>query len=207
MMRMVAPTSTKSLSASQKRESIRRMLGEGLSQAEIGRRMGLAKATVSYHARRLGLPARDKCARRYDWDEIQRAYDSGLSVRACARRFGFALCTWQQAVKRGAVRSRPRRMAIDTLLVRGRRRTNRSHLKQRLIEEGFKANRCERCGLTEWMGGPLGLELHHVNGDGSDNRLENLQLLCGNCHSQTDNWGGRGVRRRPGSGRKRGSAC
>jgi 5-methylcytosine-specific restriction endonuclease McrA len=37
------------------------------------------------------------------------------------------------------------------------------------------------------------LELHHVNGDGNDNRLENLNLLCGNCHSQTDNWGGRGV--------------
>jgi len=32
--------------------------------------------------------------------------------------------------------------------------------------------------------------LHHVNGDGADNRLENLQLLCGNCHSQTDNWVG-----------------
>jgi 5-methylcytosine-specific restriction endonuclease McrA len=42
---------------------------------------------------------------------------------------------------------------------------------------------------------PLSMQLHHINGDGSDNRLENLQLLCGNCHSQTDNWGGRGIRR------------
>jgi len=39
------------------------------------------------------------------------------------------------------------------------------------------------------------MELHHLNGDGQDNRLENLQLLCGNCHAQTDNWGGRGVKR------------
>ncbi len=78
----------------------------------------------------------------------------------------------------------------------GRKETSRTHLKNRLMGEGLKENRCEVCGITEWRGRPLGMELHHVNGDGDDNRLENLQLLCGNCHSQTDNWGGRGVRRR-----------
>jgi hypothetical protein len=55
----------------------------------------------------------------------------------------------------------------------------------------LKLQRCERCGLTEWRGQPLSLELHHVNGNGSDNRLENLMLLCPNCHSQTETWGGR----------------
>jgi predicted HNH restriction endonuclease len=39
------------------------------------------------------------------------------------------------------------------------------------------------------------MALHHVNGDGRDNRLENLQLLCPNCHSQTENFSGRGRRR------------
>lgn len=84
---------------------------------------------------------------------------------------------------------------IDDLLVAGRKRS-RGHLKTRLVKEGLKQNRCEICGITEWLGRPLNMELHHVNGDGDDNRLENLQLLCSNCHSQTDNWGGRGVRRR-----------
>ena len=70
-----------------------------------------------------------------------------------------------------------------------------------MIRAGLKENRCENCGITEWLGKPLSMELHHVNGDGRDNRLENLQLLCGNCHAQTDNWGGRGVGRRRNGGR------
>lgn len=84
---------------------------------------------------------------------------------------------------------------IDDLLVAGRKRS-RGHLKARLVKEGLKQNQCEICGITKWLGKPLSMELHHVNGDGTDNRLENLQLLCGNCHSQTDNWGGRGLRRK-----------
>jgi Zn finger protein HypA/HybF involved in hydrogenase expression len=54
---------------------------------------------------------------------------------------------------------------------------------------GLKANECEECGLTEWRNRPLSMALHHINGDGQDNRLENLSLLCPNCHSQTPNFG------------------
>jgi 5-methylcytosine-specific restriction endonuclease McrA len=64
-------------------------------------------------------------------------------------------------------------------------------LKARLLKDGLKELRCEECGLSDWRDRPLSLELHHVNGDGRDNRLSNLVLLCPNCHSQTDNWGGR----------------
>jgi transposase-like protein len=190
---MFAMPDRRSLSPSEKRSLIGRMLGQGLSQAEVGRRLGLAKPTVSYHARRLGLPAKSPCARRYDWDEIQRAYDEGLSVRACAQRFGFSLCSWHEAVKRGAVRPRPRTMPIETLLVADRKQTNRSHLKQRLLSEGLKENVCERCGLREWRGKPLNMALHHVNGKGKDNRLSNLELLCPNCHAQTENFAGRNI--------------
>jgi ribosomal protein S27AE len=64
-----------------------------------------------------------------------------------------------------------------------------------LFAAGLKENRCERCGLTEWLGRPLSMALHQVNGDGRDNRLENLQLLCPNCQAQTDNFSGKGRRR------------
>lgn len=66
---------------------------------------------------------------------------------------------------------------------------NGGFLKRRLIEDGVKEHRCEICGLSEWNGQKIPLQVHHVNGDRSDNRLENLQLLCPNCHMQTDNWG------------------
>lgn len=182
------------------REKVAALLAESVRPAEIARRLGISKPTVSYHARRIGFPVESKSAQRYDWDEIQRAHESGLSVRECSKRFGFALCSWHAAVKRGAIRPRPRKMPLETLLVEGRNQTNRSHLKQRLLREGLKENRCEICGVDEWQGRSLSMELHHINGDGTDNRLENLQLLCGNCHSQTDNWGGRALRRSAVSG-------
>lgn len=64
-------------------------------------------------------------------------------------------------------------------------------LKKRLIEEGIKEHRCECCQRTEWNGKPIPLELHHINGDRTDNRLENLQILCPNCHAQTESYRGK----------------
>jgi DNA-binding CsgD family transcriptional regulator len=175
------------------RDRVEQLVARGMSQAEIARELGLAKSTVNYHFRQLGRRADPRFARRYDWAEVQRAIDEeGLSMRQGMKRFGFCGETWAAAVRRGDIIPRPHVIPIEELLIKGPRR-QRGHLKSRLLREGLKRNRCEICGLSEWRGRPLGLELHHVNGDGNDNRLENLMLLCGNCHSQTDNWGGRGI--------------
>lgn len=66
-------------------------------------------------------------------------------------------------------------------------------LKLRLLEDGVKEYKCECCGLTEWNGKPIPLELHHVNGVKDDLRLENLQILCPNCHAFTDNYRGKNI--------------
>ena len=64
-------------------------------------------------------------------------------------------------------------------------------LAKRLLKEGLKERRCECCGNTEWLERPIPLELHHINGNKRDNRIENLVLLCPNCHAQTDNYRGK----------------
>ena len=48
--------------------------------------------------------------------------------------------------------------------------------------------KCADCGLTTWRGRSLPLHLDHINGDHTDNRLENLRILCPNCHATTDTW-------------------
>lgn len=62
---------------------------------------------------------------------------------------------------------------------------SRKNLKRRLLEAGLIENKCRACGIDEWLGKPLVLHLDHVNGDPTDHRRSNLQMLCPNCHSQT----------------------
>lgn len=64
-------------------------------------------------------------------------------------------------------------------------------IKQRLFEYGLKEKKCEHCNAIEWMNQDIPLELHHINGNKQDNRIENLQILCPNCHALTDNYRGK----------------
>jgi len=61
-----------------------------------------------------------------------------------------------------------------------------SNLKPHLIKK--RSHKCEQCQLSEWLSEPIKLEVHHIDGDRTNNIETNLQLLCPNCHAMTDSW-------------------
>lgn len=79
---------------------------------------------------------------------------------------------------------------LEQILVYGKFE-NTYQLKNRLLKDKVKNYICESCSITEWLGKPVPLELHHVDGDRLNNRLENINFLCPNCHALTENYRGK----------------
>lgn len=71
------------------RRRVERLLNEGRSNAEVAATLGVSPPTVSYHARKLGVPPDTRFSKRINWEAVQLAHDQGMSVRECARKFGF----------------------------------------------------------------------------------------------------------------------
>lgn len=87
-------------------------------------------------------------------------------------------------------RKQGKKQDLQAILVVDSQYSSSRDLKRRLINESILVETCSCCGVGNiWHNNPLTLQLDHINGIHSDNRLENLQLLCPNCHSQTPTWG------------------
>lgn len=87
----------------------------------------------------------------------------------------------------------PRKIPMSDILVEDSSYKNSNNLRRRLLSEKVFPHQCDVCGLTEWLGKPIPLELDHINGVHSDNRIENLRLLDPTCHALTRTYKGKNM--------------
>lgn len=179
----------------------------GVTYERLRRRVG----ELGLDASHLPTLAREGWRRRRRWsdDDLRRAVERSVSLSEVLRRLGYRPSGGMHRLITGHIRrlgldtshftgrasqrgrrldARRRRRALETVLVAGDGYRNSADLRERLIRAGLKEPRCESCGLDRWRGRPMRLQLDHVNGDPCDNRIENLRILCPNCHSLTDTW-------------------
>ena len=149
-------------------------------------------------------------------EEFQKLISSSTSISECCKKIG--LSVWgsngrRQIKKRcqelkidcarlstthHSHKCNPQKQEYSKILIENSEYTNMTRLKERLIRDNLLEYKCSCCGNTgEWNGKPLVLQLHHLNGVRTDKRLENLTLLCPNCHTQTDNYGAKNIQITP----------
>lgn len=129
---------------------------------------------------------------RYNWNEVQKYYDEGHSYSDCRERFGFSSWSWSNAIRRGCLKANPsKRTAI---LSTQSMQATRWNVRVGLLKRGLLRYECYECGISEWFGERLPLHVDHINGISDDHRLENLRMLCPNCHSQTETFGAKNLR-------------
>lgn len=92
---------------------------------------------------------------------------------------------------------------INEILIENSTYINTNHLKLRLYNEGLKERKCEKCGQDEnWNGEKMSLILDHINGINTDNRLQNLRIVCPNCNATLSTHGGKNAKMKSNVGRK-----
>lgn len=144
--------------------------------------------------------------------DLEHAVSASFTLAEVLRRLGLRAAGGNYATIRNAIAqagldtSHFNGQAWSKNVVLGARRTldaylsttypiSSHRLRLRLINEGIFSAKCNKCGGMEWLGEPIPLELDHRDGNPRNNQLENLELLCPNCHAQTSTYRGKNRKR------------
>lgn len=137
--------------------------------------------------------------RTFSKEELEQIVKSSYSNREVARKLGYAQ---DGGGTMASLKKMYEEMNLDTSHFKGQGWNKENYNYDAFCYGGKKkrgkttlipliklrGQKCECCGLTEWMGQPINLQIHHIDGNRINNDLSNLQLLCPNCHSYTSNY-------------------
>lgn len=193
------------------REILKKLIDRNLSVRKIAEELDTSYTNVRYWLGKHDLKTLSTSKRTWTDEDLVVAVSSSSSMAEVLRRLGLSDSSagnytkikkhvedrgldtthWLgQAWSSDPEKSKFLRTPMEEILVEGST-FGTSSLRVRLIKEGLKREECESCGISEWLGKKLPLELDHINGVPNDHRIENLRLLCPNCHALTPTWRGR----------------
>lgn len=142
--------------------------------------------------------------RKFSKEELQKFVEESISFRSLAQKIGYHV---DRGSTHAAVKDMVDFYGFDTSHFKGSG-WSRGNINLEKYQTGssvkshqglrdlilLRGRKCEQCGLTEWQGKEIPLEMHHIDGDHFNSDLSNLVLLCRNCHALTDNYGSKNRR-------------
>lgn len=131
-------------------------------------------------------------------EELMKCYNEKLTLHETATRLNATtVSVWRRAKKLGfkwcklPKKHNGNKIELAEILEGKHPEYQTFKLHKRLIKEGIKEAKCDICGNTMWNNLPIPLQLDHIDGNPHNHKLENLRILCPNCHAQTETWCGK----------------
>ena len=132
-------------------------------------------------------------------EQIKEAYEKYETLSMAASKLEVTVVSlWRRAKKIGIAWKdknykgiNPQKIPTNEILEGKHPYYQTLKLKNRLIKDGIKKNKCDICGITEWNGKYISIQLDHIDGNPHNHLLKNLRMTCPNCHSQTETYCGK----------------